>query len=212
MACPSCGAPIDPERRFDESYYCAFCGNTAYFSQHVATVDSPGETQGAPIAGIYSRFKVGQQGTIRGKIPFQILGMIQVEYSQGYFTQWRIQSGDKEYWLQEDEGVYVLFDKRPIEEPLPPMDAFYAGANIDGWNRLPRWFIIEVAQGKVVGFEGHLQPPPRIGETYTYMDGLGGGHVISMDIQSDGSSASLSMGDPLEYEDIQISGEEQGGW
>jgi hypothetical protein len=212
MACPSCGAPIEAERRFDEVYHCEYCGNTAYFAQHMAAAGGGSDPQGAPIAGIYSRFKVGQHGSIRGKIPFNILGMVQVEYPDGYWTEWRLRAGETEYWLQEDEGIYVLFDRRPIEEPIPPLQTFRAGANLEGWNRLPRWFIIEVAQGKVVGFEGQLPWPPNVGETFMYVDGLGGGQVISMEIEADGSSAALSMGEPLEYEDIQVSGEEQGGW
>lgn len=211
MACPSCGAPIDAERRFDEVYNCEYCGNTAYFTQHMAAAGDV-DPKGAPIAGIYSRFKVGQHGTIRGRLEFNILGMLQVEYPSGYWTEWRLRVGENEYWLQEDEGVYVLFDRRPIEEPLPPIQTFQAGANLEGWNRLPRWFIIEVAQGKVIGYQGQLPWPPNVGETFTYVDGLGGGQVISMEIESDGSSAALSVGEPLEYEDIQISREELGGW
>ena len=33
-----------------------------------------------------------------------------------------------------------------------------------------------------------------------------------MEIEPDGQSASLSVGDPLEYEDIEITSEEAGGW
>jgi len=209
MACPSCGAPIDADRRFDEVYHCEYCGNTAYFTQHVAAAGDTA-SQGAPIAGIYSRFKVGQHGTLRGKLHFNILGMIQVEYPGGYWTEWRLRVGEQEYWLQEDEGIYVLFDRRAIEEAVPPLETFQAGANLEGWNRLPRWFIIEVAQGRVVGFSGQLPFPPQVGASFTYVDGLGGGQVISMEIDSEG--ASLSVGDPLEYEDIQISNEATGGW
>jgi len=91
------------------------------------------------------------------------------------------------------------------------METFQAGANLEGWNRLPRWFIIEVARARVVGFEGQLPWPPNVGEEFTYVDGLGGGQVISMEIEADGGAA-LSVGDPLEYEDIQISNEATGGW
>ena len=210
LNCPSCGAPIDAERRFDEVYRCEYCGNTAYFSQHVAAAGDAAP-QGAPIAGIYSRFKVGQHGTIRGKVHFNILGMLQIQYPSGYWVEWRLRVGDLEYWLQEDEGIYVLFERRAIEQPLPPMETFQAGANLDGWNGLPRWFIIEVAQAQVVGYDGQLPWPPNVGERFTYVDGLGGGRVISMEIEADGG-ATLSMGDPLEYEDIQISNEATGGW
>jgi len=211
MACPSCGAPIDAERRFDEVYNCEYCGNTAFFTQQVAA-EGDAAPQSAPIANIFSRFKVGQHGKIRGRTEFNILGMVQVEYPSGYWTEWRLRVGENEYWLQEDEGIYVLFDKRAIEEPLPPLETFQAGGSLDGWNRLPRWFIIEVAQAKVVGFDGQLPWPPNVGEQFTYVDGLGGGQVISMEIESDGESASLSVGDPLEYEDIEITSEEAGGW
>ena len=51
-----------------------------------------------------------------------------------------------------------------------------------------------------------------MGEQFTYVDGLGGGQVISMEIESDGQSASLSVGDPLEYEEIQITTEEGATW
>lgn len=211
MACPSCGAPIDAARRFDEVYNCEYCGNTAYFQGHAAAVGEAAP-QSAPMADIFTRFKVGQHGIIRGKVHFNIMGMIQIQYAQGYWTEWRFQVGEEDYWLQEDEGVYVLFAKRPIEEALPPIETFQAGANLDGWNHLPRWYIIEVAQAKVVGYDGQLPWPPNVGEEFTYVDGLGGGKVISMEIEPDGSSASLSMGDPLEYEDIQIAAESTGGW
>ena len=69
----------------------------------------------------------GFHGKIRGKLDFNILGMIQIEYPSGYWTEWRLRVGENEYWLQEDEGIYVLFDKRAIEDPLPAVESFQAG-------------------------------------------------------------------------------------
>ena len=211
FVCPSCGAPVEAERRFDEVYTCPYCGNTAQLASQVAAAGQAAP-RSARLANLPSRFDLGLHGTIRGKVPFEVKGMVQLEYGDGYWTEWWLDAGGKEYWLQEDEGIYVLFSSRPIEEPLPPPEALRAGANLEGWNRLPRWFIIEVGRAKLVGYDGELPFDPELGTEFTYVDGLAGGRVMSMEIEADGQTATLSAGEPLEYEDLRIAGEPEGEW
>jgi hypothetical protein len=211
FVCPSCGAPVDAARRFDEAYTCPFCGNTATFGGQVAAAEQAAPAS-ARLANLHSRFELGQEGQIRGKLPFKVIGLLQVEYASGYWTEWRLDVAGQEYWLQEDEGVYVLFARRAIEEPLPPPERLRPGENLDGWNQMPRTFIIEVGRARVVGWDGDLPFTPDPDEWFTYVDGLGGGKVVSLEIEADGRSAGLATGDPLEYEDLHVAGEPGGDW
>lgn len=228
LVCPSCGASIPAERRFDTAYTCEFCGNTAYFEQAVAAEGAPAPPPppgapgaegaaaaapapvGAPLADVYSRFALGRTGSVKGS-PFTVAGRIVFEYDEGFWSEWILQSAQDVAWLHEDEGVYVLFNKREIVEPLPPMETFRPGASVE-WNRMPRWFITEVRKAKIVGVEGSVPNAPPVGKEITYVDGLSGGRVASMEVDLDGQNPELTVGIPLEYEEITLDGEEQANW
>lgn len=207
LVCPSCGAPIPEELRFETTYHCEFCGNTAYFEHETEQGKAPGS---AALADFYTRFALGQTGSIRNN-PFSITGRVQFEYEDGFWTEWLLVSGQDQVWLHEDEGVYVLFNKREIVEQLPPLAVFVPGASVE-WNRMPRWFITEVRTAKVIAVEGSVPEPRAKGQEILYVDGLSGGRVASLDMNPDGSSPRLTVGIPLEYEEINIEGEEQPNW
>ena len=220
LVCPSCGAPIDAAHRFDTSYTCEFCGNTAYFDQAAPPAPTgevgPDGQPVQPVAGaavladVYSRFSLGRTGSVKGS-PFTVAGRVMFEYEDGFWNEWLLQSAQDVAWLHEDEGVYVLFNKREIQEALPPLETFRVGASVV-WNRMPRWFITEVRNAKVMAVEGSVPNPPPVGKEIMYVDGLSGGRVTSLDVDPDGQNPELTVGVPLEYEDIVLDGEQPPNW
>ncbi len=238
MICPACGAPIDPKHRFDESYTCPYCGTQTYFgSQKALAVDSS-SAQGdslrdsAALAQVLSRFSVGQTGQIRigGQWKhYSVTGRLMYEYSGGYWNEWYLDVEGSGYWLQEDEGLYVLFFEHEVSEAyMKALQEYYAvmkeylelaeaGADIlfagrpmpvlmDG---MSTWLSLDMGWAQLVGYEGMLPfTPPDRPRKVLYTDGAStDGHYYSLEIEEDGTDASINEGYPLEFEDIRTSDE-----
>ena len=71
LNCPACGAPVELAHRFVKMVVCAHCGNT--LAVHDDRLDPTGKS--AALADLRTRFRVGQQGAVRGR-PFRILGRV----------------------------------------------------------------------------------------------------------------------------------------
>ncbi len=204
LTCPSCGAPIPPEHRFDEEYVCEYCGNVCYFA---GSGGLRGTATEADLADLYTRFRLGQEGSIRGKVSFRVVGRVVYDYGDGYWSEWVLSGPDGYAYLHEDEGIYVLLRPRPLEEPVPSRDSFRRGAFFD-WQRMPRWYVTEVRTARVMAVEGEVPNPPAVGEEVFYVDGLAAGKVASLEVPvSDPSRAEVTFGVPLEYEEIWLEGE-----
>lgn len=239
MVCPACGAPIDPKHRFDETYTCPYCGTQTYFgSQKALALDTEAQEgsdslrDSAALAQVLSRFSLGQTGQIRigGQWkPYSVTGRLLYEYSGGYWNEWYLNVEGSGYWLQEDEGLYVLFFehevtghylkelqeyytliKEQLELAEAGVDVLFAGRPMpvlmDG---MSPWVTLDMGWARLVGYEGMLPIDPASRPVKVlYADGASSdGHYYSLEIEEDGSSASINEGYPLEFEDIRTSDE-----
>ena len=169
--CPSCGAPVELEYRFTETVICPYC----HQSSHWTGENFAAKGEKVILVDYGSKFKVGISGTLWGK-KFKVLGRVRYEYNDGFWDEWLLQfeNDDTEYWLQEDEGEYVMFKK---SEKLPDntdYDTLTVGMHVNFGDK--QIFISEKSSAKVVGGEGVL--PFRIipGDKADFIDGIIYGH------------------------------------
>jgi Domain of unknown function (DUF4178) len=224
ISCPACGAPVDVEDRFSESISCPFCGTESYIgdsTKALSSDSSSGEGDHATLANVYSRFEVGQNGHIRWNNDlheFIIIGRVQYEYEGGFWSEWYIDINGSVYWLQEDEGVYILYIEVPIEKPEVVMEIFnfYNDENRDLRvgsvlnpliNKMEVWNLMECGEATLVASEGDLPFNPNVNKKIFYMDGVGNGVVYSLEIESNGKEGTFFKGWPLEYESIRTENE-----
>jgi DNA-directed RNA polymerase subunit RPC12/RpoP len=217
--CPACGAPIDSQARFQDSIDCPYCGTQSFIGDSTKAIssDSPGgEDAHATLANVYTRFHVGQMGTIivgGEKADFTISGRVQFEYEGGFWSEWYMEIDNQGYWLQEDEGVYILFIELPIENDslvdslfeqyTDEPDSFRAGKVMPIFNgRMSEWHLLESGTAKLSGREGNLPNPPEEGKEIIYFDGCGGGFRYNIEIEDKGKDATLHQGWPIQFEEI----------
>ena len=125
--CPACGAPIDPSLRFEDQITCPYCGTQSYIGESTkALSQDSSEDEHATLTMVYTRFEVGKTGTVKlnGQTKeFSIYGRLQYEYEGGYWSEWYLGINDEGYWLQEDEGVYILYLEKNLNIENPHIQA-----------------------------------------------------------------------------------------
>ncbi len=166
--CPACGAPLELEYRFSQMVVCPYCDQTS----HLAGEGLEAQGEKVKLSDYGSSFSVGATGTVFD-IGFKVFGRIRFEYPDGFWDEWLLRlenEPEKEYWLQEDEGDYILFEK---SETLPENPDF-ASAKVGSAMRFGEFqiFISEKNTAKIVGGEGEL--PHRVipGEQADFVDGI----------------------------------------
>jgi len=197
LNCPNCGAPLEIESRFTRVVVCQFCDQTSYV--HDTGLDPTGKV--AKLVEADSRLGVGKEGTIKGR-PFRTLGRVRYNYEGGYWDEWFVRFSDgKAGWLEEDdEGEYVLTHKTRLTTPLPPFDEIRIASTIPISKE--KVFITEKGVGSFAGAEGQVSVEAIPGRPMHFVDGNASGRAVRI-IMTD-KSIHLSMGDALEFDDIQV--------
>ncbi|MBU1221141.1 DUF4178 domain-containing protein [Myxococcota bacterium] len=222
MSCPACGAPVDSSHRFEDYINCPWCNTQSYVGDSTKAISAEsGEDVHATLTDNFSRFHTGQRGYIRWNNDVSewiITGNIMYEYDGGYWFEWYIDIGGQGYWLQEDEGVYILFIEVPIVDysivqmlhqlAKTENDELRVGKLLRPlYNDMGTWTMFEYGNAFVSSSEGSLPSPVRKGHKVIYIDGAGDGVRFSLEIDENGQSASLCKGWPLNYEQIQTEDE-----
>jgi hypothetical protein len=197
LNCPNCGAPLEIESRFTRVIACQFCGQTSYV--HDTGLDPTGKV--AKLVEADSRLGVGKQGTIKGR-PFRVLGRVRYNYEDGFWDEWFVElEGGKMGWLEEDdEGEYVLTHKTRLTTPLPPYEEVRIASTIPVSKE--KVFITEKGTGSIAGAEGQVSVEAIPGKPIHFIDGNASGRAVRIIMTDD--SIHLSMGDALEFDDIQV--------
>ncbi len=175
---------------------CEYCGSTLILKD--GALDPTGRK--AKLAQYPSRFAVGRKGTIKGS-PFRVLGRVRYDYGDGFWDEWFLVFDDgRTAYLQEDEGEYTLFVKKRLTSAVPPWEELHAGSRFRAGEY--EVFVNEKGSATISGGEGQIGWRFLPGDTLKYIDGIGGGKVIS--IEYAGDEIDMSVGDSLDYDDVSV--------
>ncbi len=169
LVCPPCGAPLEKKYRFSKTIVCEYCGQTSILGSD-NTLKAEGEK--SPLTDYGSVISVGANLTIK-EVKYIVLGRVRFVYPSGFWDEWFLQADNdsqKEYWLQEDEGEYTLFEKakeiKAVFSDFAVADTYKFTDNED------ETFVIEKNTAQIKGGEGEL--PFRVvpGEQANFVDGI----------------------------------------
>ncbi len=197
IQCPSCGAQLELQYRYSKMVVCSYCGQTSYINAGAASAVG----QQILLADYGSVLSVGKRGKLKAKL-FSVLGRLRFNYEDGFWDEWVIWfDGDEytQYWLQEDEGEFVLFSKKPLTSQPPKFDAVKVGTTIpvNGTTL----FVTEKNRATINGGEGELPFQVIAGEKADYIDGISNGKPISIEYMP--GETEFNTGENLALTDFQ---------
>jgi hypothetical protein len=156
---------------------CKYCAQTSYINAN--SLEAIGKQ--IRLADYGSILAVGKRGKLKGQ-GFTVLGRLRFDYEDGFWDEWLIvmdAATDKECWLQEDEGEFILFTKQPLMGPPPVFEITKVGTTLTLNNQSV--FVTEKNRAVVNGSEGEL--PFRVvrGEKADFIDGITNGTPVSLE-------------------------------
>ncbi len=167
--CPSCGAPLELKYRFSKMAVCGYCGQNTYLN---SDTDQQAQGKVSPLIDYGSKFSVNQTITIKGN-KFEIIGRIRFVYPDGFWDEWFLINKDKpdtEYWLQEDEGEFILFGRNDNVKEFPDFHSTKVGSTHAAFGE--KVFVNEKNTAQVMGGEGELPFQVVPGEKADFIDGI----------------------------------------
>lgn len=197
IQCPSCGAQLELQYRHSRMVVCSYCGQTSYIN--AGMVNPAG--QKILLSDYGSILSVGKRGKLKGK-SFGVLGRLRFNYEDGFWDEWLIWFDGSEYtdyWLQEDEGEFVLFSKKTLTGQAPIFENIKVGTSILV-NGFPM-FVTEKNNASINGGEGELPFQVIPGEKADYIDGISDGKPISIEYMP--GEVEFNMGEPINLSDFQ---------
>lgn len=161
---------------------CDYCGQTNFINAD--SLEAMGKQ--VKLVDYGSRLRIGANGSLNGN-SFYVLGRMRFNYGDGYWDEWLLDIPnlpEEYYWLQEDEGEFLLFHEieNEEEEPAdfedlePGMVMEYGDFDV---------FITEKRQATVNGGEGEIPFQVIPDEQVDFVDGIGKGFAISIEYLPD---------------------------
>ena len=148
--CPSCGAPVVFKSASSVFAVCEYCQSTLV--RHDQALEDVGKM--AALVEDRSPLQLGAEGSYGG-VHFALIGRIQVKYSQGLWNEWHLLFDDQRNgWLSEAAGEYVLTFTHPVMEPLPRFDQLKVGQRLSLASQA--WTVSNIEQAEVVAGQGEL--------------------------------------------------------
>lgn len=175
--CPSCGGTIKITLQTSKMAVCPFCGQTSYINAGSLTMIG----QKNLLVDYGSMFKIGRRGKIQG-MEFQVIGRLRIDYEDGFFDEWYLNTPNGQVWLSEDEGEFVLFNKsQKITYPFVyPFKQLQVGTYND--YEKTSLYIIEKSEARVNGGEGELPFQVVPGEQVNFIDAIREQQLYSFEI------------------------------
>ena len=200
--CPSCGAELQLQYRFSQMVVCPFCDQTSHLSGEGLLAQG----EKIKLADYGSKFFTGATGTIFNT-NFRVFGRLRLEYPDGFWDEWLIRlenDPEKEYWLQEDEGEYILFEKSDKLPDNSNFDKTNVGDRINFESY--QIFISEKNNAKIIGGEGELPHRIKPGEQCDFIDGIIIGKAIptSLEFMPDNKTAFYYSIKPVTLNDFKF--------
>ncbi len=197
LNCPSCGAQLELQYRYSRMVVCSYCGQTSYIN-----AGSANPVGGKILLANYgSLLSVGKRGKLKGQ-PFEVLGRLRFNYEDGFWDEWLILFDASEftnYWLQEDEGEFILYIKQELTGQAPVFEKVTVGTPIVVNNQTV--FVTEKNQATINGGEGELPFQVVPGEKADYIDGIAAGEPVSIEYMP--GQVELNTGEVLALTDFE---------
>jgi hypothetical protein len=137
--------------------------------------------QYAPLAEYPSLVKTGLTGELIGK-KMEIMGRVRYDYPDGFWDEWiltEVENPEKLWWLQEDEGDWVLFEP----QGTLPNSSRTANWRVGEWAELGgnRAFVAEKNTARINGSEGQLPFQVIPGQQADFLDAMVDGWLFSVE-------------------------------
>jgi hypothetical protein len=196
IKCPSCGGPLQVEHRFVRMVACPYCDTTSEITDD--GLDPTGKT--AKLAPLPTRFRVGQQGTFKGR-SFRILGRVRYEYDEGVWDEWYLAFDDGDAgWLEEEDGETTLSRRESLRTVPPPFEEARVGTRFDV-NGYP-FFVTERCRARIAGAEGQLFYRAVPGRPASFVEGNIGGRSAYLEYGED--AIEFGVAEPVSREELRL--------
>jgi hypothetical protein len=150
LSCPSCGNPVPFASQATAYAVCDAC-NSVVVKQGM-DLQRVGEAAALQEDG--SPLQLGSSGVFQ-KIPFDIIGRIQVQYPFGFWNEWfAMFSNGNHGWLGEAQGNFFVSFQTPAEKQLPTFRELSRGDRLELGGRV--YVVTQKQQAVVLGGEGEL--------------------------------------------------------
>ncbi len=175
--CPNCGAPIEFKLGASRATVCGHCQAIVVR----AGQDFMAVGKVADLIPTGTRIALGSHGVI-GQLAFEVIGRLQYQWQQGVWDEWYVAFADGRWgWLAEAQGRFYVtrrMSPRPVPRRVEPGQSFF----VEG---LGRFTVSDVKRARIVGAQGELPDPVKLGES-----------PLTADCESEkGGFATLDLGD-----------------
>ena len=193
MSCPACGAALKLENRFQQVINCSYCGSTV-------NITTRADDQAVTLNTTVSRFRVGLKASLYSR-PFEVKAHVRFVYEEGAWDEYYLVFSDgKIGWLQEDEGLLILFSKQVLESSILSAEDIQVGTIIEV-NDQP-FFVTEKIKAVIASVSGELPYKIYTGSACLCVDGNVAGKPYALEIYPD--EISLSKGEIINLSALQF--------
>ncbi|MDP2877392.1 MAG: DUF4178 domain-containing protein [Holophaga sp.] len=198
--CPSCGAPLT----FRPGTMVAVCAHCTSLS---ARTDRDPLLIGkvAALVDSDSPLQMGMGGQFAGR-KFKVMGRTQLKHPLGgFWNEWYLAFDDDRWgWLAEAQGRSYLTFRQELNQPIPPLEALSAGAELDFGSR-GRWVVNELSEGIFQSAEGEIPWAVELEGRYRFAD-LSGANGAFATLDFSEEPPLFFVGRQLDLDELKLTG------
>lgn len=198
VPCPSCGSTLNITAQTSKMVTCSYCGMISYINAGNLSMIG----QKSFLVDYGSIFKIGKKGKIKN-MNFQVLGRLRIDYEDGFFDEWYLNTPQGQKWLSEDEGKFVFFhESYEVNDPnILDLINCKVGTYYEYKDDM-KLFLIEKSSASINGGEGELPFQVRPNQKMNYIDALCNQKLYSFEFLP--NTIELHIGEYLDINEIKI--------